>query len=231
MAKNRMINTRFWDDDWVVRLNPLEKLLFLYLITNPNTALTGCYELSLRRIAFDTGIDESALKNIFRRFMADGKIAYIDGWVLIRNYGEHNPFRGPDLERAKNKEVKQFPDRVLAEWLQGGNSSNIYTNTNKGLNKKLVADEKASNPDVAVVAEHYRKQVRPARVTQQAKDKIATRLQTFSVGELKQAIDNFASDTWHRKHNHHREMAWLFRSDDKMESYINLKPRQGRIKL
>lgn len=148
MAKNRMINTRFWDDSWVVSLDPIEKLLFIYLITNSCTGLTGCYEISLRRVSFDTGLDESAIKNIFKRFEDDGKIAYVDGWVIVRNYDSHNPFKGEKLESAKNREVALFPDRVSVLYQYPTNRSNKNKNSNKNKsknkNKRVKRDDRVS---------------------------------------------------------------------------------------
>ena len=37
MAKTRIINTRFWIDDYTSNLDPIEKLLFLYFLTNTAT--------------------------------------------------------------------------------------------------------------------------------------------------------------------------------------------------
>lgn len=139
MAKNRMINTRFWDDSWVVGLDPLEKLLYLYLLTNAATSLTGCYELTLRRIAFDTGLDETAIKNILKRFESDKKVSYVNGWVVIHKYEEHNPFRGQKLDEAKSREVMLFPNSVLIVYKKGIDTSNKNKNNNKNIsnNKNL----------------------------------------------------------------------------------------------
>ena len=35
MAKQRYINTKFWRDSYIEDLDPIEKLLFLYLLSNP----------------------------------------------------------------------------------------------------------------------------------------------------------------------------------------------------
>jgi len=35
--KKRYISTKFWDDEFIVNLDPIEKLLFMYFLTNPLT--------------------------------------------------------------------------------------------------------------------------------------------------------------------------------------------------
>ena len=74
MAKKRMIDTRFWDDNYIITLSPVEKLLFLYLITNPLTLICGVYEIAIRRIVFDTGISESEVLEKLEKFGRDGKV-------------------------------------------------------------------------------------------------------------------------------------------------------------
>jgi hypothetical protein len=55
--KLRSVNTRFWEDPFVEELTPSEKLLFLYLLTNPLANLLGIYEITIKRISYDTGYE------------------------------------------------------------------------------------------------------------------------------------------------------------------------------
>jgi hypothetical protein len=72
MEKLRSVNTKFWNDPFIETLDNKEKLLFLYLLTNPLANILGIYEISLSRISFDTGLTidtvEKALKG-FERFI------------------------------------------------------------------------------------------------------------------------------------------------------------------
>ena len=54
MAKNRMVNTRIWSDPRVLELDPSEKLLWVYLITNDHTSICGIYEIHSRVISMET---------------------------------------------------------------------------------------------------------------------------------------------------------------------------------
>lgn len=88
-AKLRSVNTHFWTDSYIVELDPIEKLLFLYLLTNPLANIAGCYEIPLRQISFDTGIDREMVVKILARFEAARKIVYRDGWILLINFVKH----------------------------------------------------------------------------------------------------------------------------------------------
>lgn len=98
MAKQRIVNTHFWKDNYVMELDPSEKLLFLYFITNPETDLCGIYEKSVREIAFDTGFDKSMVEKIIARFEREGKIFYKNGYVYIRNFVKHQ-MTNPKIEQ------------------------------------------------------------------------------------------------------------------------------------
>lgn len=89
MAKNRYINTHFWSDNYVSELDPIEKLLFIYFLTNPFTNIAGIYEITLRQIALDTGIDKDMILRLLERFAEDKKIFYIEGWIFIVNFTKH----------------------------------------------------------------------------------------------------------------------------------------------
>ena len=87
MAKQRMVQTSVWRKSRKFKkLQPLEKLLYLYLITNEDTELCGAYEIDIDEIAMHTGIDHRTLPETFARLEVVGLARYIDGWVIIGNY-------------------------------------------------------------------------------------------------------------------------------------------------
>jgi len=68
MSKTRYIKTDFWSDSYIETLDPTEKLLFIYLFTNDRLDLCGIYEITLRKISFETGINEENLVKILTKF-------------------------------------------------------------------------------------------------------------------------------------------------------------------
>lgn len=83
--KYRYVNTRYWNDALIASLAPLEKLLFIYLITNEHTNISGIYELPLKIMAMETGIDEHRIEK--ELFPAIGeKIRYIENYVVVKNF-------------------------------------------------------------------------------------------------------------------------------------------------
>lgn len=111
MAKRRLVNTKFWSDNYISDLDPTEKLLFLYLLTNPFTNICGIYEVPLKQVALDTGIDKEMVIKILNRFQSDGKIFYGEGWIGIKNFIK-NQEKNPKVERGIELELEKVP-----EWL------------------------------------------------------------------------------------------------------------------
>jgi hypothetical protein len=112
MAKQRMVNTRFWIDSYVSTLDPIERLVFLYLLTNSNTNICGIYEIPIRRIAFDIGIDTQVAQTIMGRLERDGKIMYRDGWVAIKNFIKHQAIN-PKVQAGINYELADKPIELV----------------------------------------------------------------------------------------------------------------------
>ena len=114
MAKQRIISTKFWDDTYIINLDPTEKLLFLYFLTNPLTNISGIYEISLRRIAFDTGIDSEMILNILKRFEKDKKAIYKNNWLCILNFIKNQNINPSVLDGIK-RELKEVPKDILRQ--------------------------------------------------------------------------------------------------------------------
>jgi hypothetical protein len=111
MAKQRVINTRFWDDDFVMDLSPTEKLMYLYLLTNPLTDICGAYEITLKRMMFDTGLQRDKILAAIERFENDGKILYRDGWMIVRNFAK-NQVQNPKVKKGIERTLNLCPDWV-----------------------------------------------------------------------------------------------------------------------
>jgi len=125
MANTRVIKTKFWKDSYIVGLNLHERHLFLYLLTNPSTNISGIYEINVREIHFDTGITKNKIIQILDKFEKDRKIKYVDGWIAIKNWTKHqleNPSVGKGIERCFQEAPK-----VLVQWVNGQTDPSLET--------------------------------------------------------------------------------------------------------
>ena len=105
----RMVKTKFWDDAFVCSLDVGAKLLYLYLLTNQSTNCAGCYEISMRRIIFDTGLIETVCIGYLDQFQKSGRIMYQDGWVSLKNFAKNQNFTSPQVQKGIKKIVDLAP--------------------------------------------------------------------------------------------------------------------------
>lgn len=154
MAKLRSVNTHFWDDGFVINLDPIEKLLFLYFLTNPLANIAGAYEINIRRIAFDTGVDKDMILKILSRFEAAGKIIYRDDWIFITNFIK-NQSLNPKIITGIEISAKHCPDWVKHSLSIAYPSLSIdYDNLN--LNSNSNSNSKAGSKSADVILENER---------------------------------------------------------------------------
>jgi hypothetical protein len=139
-----MVDTKFWDDSYIAELSPLEKLLFLYLLTNPLTNISGVYELPLKRVAFDTRIPQREVEGAFRKFEKDGKLLIFKGWVGVANFLKHQNLN-PNMKKGAAVELKKAPreitDRLCIDFQSLGipfeSLSHLNLNSNINFNLNL----------------------------------------------------------------------------------------------
>lgn len=86
MDVRRSINTKIWCDEWFENLTPEEKLIWIYLLTNQQTNMLGVYEISIRKMAFETGLSEDQVRDSFQVFEEARKAFYFDGFVILTNW-------------------------------------------------------------------------------------------------------------------------------------------------
>ena len=132
MAKNRMINTEYWEDDYIHALDPSEKLLFIYCLTSPKSHICGCYREPIHFISYNTGLTVETIKLIFDRFQRDNKILYQEGWICIKNFIRHQKINVNQRTGIEN-ELKLLPIE-LKEWL-------LETRQQRELDNKTIKGE------------------------------------------------------------------------------------------
>jgi hypothetical protein len=143
-----MLDTKFWSDTYISTLEPLEKLLFLYLITNEKTDICGIYELPMKIMMIETDMDKKTIETILEKFGSDNKILYKNGWILLQNFVKHQNFESPTVDNGIRKSLSNLPleirkiaygmGTVYKRYLyrSGNTKTYTYTNTNTNTNAK-----------------------------------------------------------------------------------------------
>lgn len=117
MPDYRNIHTEFWTDDWILELDPLDKILFIYLFSNTRTNLAGLYDIGVRVMAFETGLDEKHIFEALDRFAAAGKAYYQDGVMWVPNLPIRNAYniKSPKIVTNITTTMTQFRDCELKQ--------------------------------------------------------------------------------------------------------------------
>ena len=111
MDIRRSVSCSFWMDDWVEQLNPSQKLLFLYLLTNPSSNILGIYKISLQRISFETGLDKTTLEKALKGFETDRKVFFMEGYIILVNHLKHQSLN-PNMKVNIYNDYKELPNTL-----------------------------------------------------------------------------------------------------------------------
>jgi soluble cytochrome b562 len=117
MSKLRSISTKIWTDTWFENLNSNEKIVFIYLLTNDLTNMLGCYEISLRKISFDTNIKLDIVKKIISKFEDNNKVVYSENYLLIRNFIKNQNYN-PNMKKSAITTYNELPKKLKDKTLQ-----------------------------------------------------------------------------------------------------------------
>jgi len=132
--KTRVIHTKIWKDDFIGEINAVEKLVFIYLLTNPQINICGTYELSDREIAFDLGISREELGKAKETLQMAGKFAFTDSWIRVLNIDKYQNYSGEKNDSAKDKELALIPydvNKILYRYPIDGVSALVDSPSNK----------------------------------------------------------------------------------------------------
>ena len=172
MSSHRYIDTSFWDDSWIQELDPSEKLLYIYLLTNPLTNIAGVMGLTLKRICFDTGFNSDTVNHILRKFEEAKKVYKYNDYVIIRNFPKHQQLNNDKIVAGIAAILSKLPDDVLcfleeidyqfdikgafdtlcipytypSKYLNLNSDSNSYQNSNSNLNSNSEKKVKTAKP-------------------------------------------------------------------------------------
>ena len=216
---------------------------------NEHTNICGVYELPIRSMSNETGLEKEMLLSMLKNLV--GKVYYIEGWVCIKNFVKHQSTTSEDTLKGISREMSNIPENIRIKMeiafnsdvcprgpIGGLGTPDILNSTlpnltllnltlpNGGEHTKKEVVENPTKKIIGRVFEHYQNKIlKNSKLTPGAESKISTRLVIWSEEELIKAITNFSRDPWWMENNASRGVAWFFHSDDRIDSFVNMKPR------
>lgn len=121
MASYRNISMDFWQDSKVVDdFTPEDRYIYLYCMTNPHTNLCGCYEVSIKQIANETGYNNDSVERLLKRLdNAHNVIRYSAQTkeLLILNWCRYNWSTSEKLNKPLLGEIRKVKNDRFREYL------------------------------------------------------------------------------------------------------------------
>jgi len=111
MSKLRSVATSIWSDPFIEDCSVSEKLLFIYLLTNEKTNMLGIYEASIKKIAFETGINKADVEKALKRFESLGKVKHSGNYVVLVNFLKHQSFN-PNMKKSAIDVYLSLPEHL-----------------------------------------------------------------------------------------------------------------------
>jgi len=136
----RIINDTFWTDPYIEDLDPSEKLIFLYLLTNPLCNIAWAYEIKMKRIAYETWFDKDMVDKILTRFEEEDKIMRAFDWIILKNFAK-NQSTNPNVKKWMQRIIDNIPERVQKA-LKGFESLPYFTLLNLTLPNLTILNSK-----------------------------------------------------------------------------------------
>ena len=138
MALYRHVYLKFWKDDKVMELFSVEeKLLFLFLLTNPNTTQIGVYKILPKEIAFMTGFEEEEVSIMLELFEKEYKLIKYNKLtheIAIVHWARYNLNKagGKPMMDCISSELSRVEDvsllQVILEHIKNEKIKQLYIN-------------------------------------------------------------------------------------------------------
>lgn len=121
MANCRYISTSFWTDTKVVDdFTPEDRYVYLYCMTNPHTTVSGCYEISIKQIASETGYSMDAVTKILQRLDETHKVLRYSSatkeLILLKWY-RYNWTSSPKINQSLLESIRRVKNTGFREYL------------------------------------------------------------------------------------------------------------------
>lgn len=215
------LHRKLLDWEWYDDINV--KVLFIHLLLKANWKEKDWHGINIKRGSFITSINKLAVEThlspmqvrvALDKLILTNEITKVSSSeytiITINNYCVYQDNNIPNNKRVTNEQQT---------------SNKRVTTTNKD-NKD---NKENNNIYIGEVVSRYTDKINSqSKLTDKARDKISTRLKTYSKEDLFRAIDNFSNDSWWMQNNAHRGIAWFFHSDDRIEQFLLFETKKKR---
>lgn len=143
--KTRIIQTRYWDDQFVNEAHYLTRYLYIYILTSQYINISGIFQLTINKILFETGLDKKQFSIAEKELRDAKKIIFIDGWVFVLNARKNNKYENSPMNSScYENEVEKVPSGVMDSFKLYQNSS-MDTTMDSSIKQEIINNKQEIN--------------------------------------------------------------------------------------
>ena len=121
MATYRNVQLSFWTDSKITdEFTPEDKYFYLYLLTNPHTNTSGCYEISIRLMSIESGYSQETVERLIERFTTVHNIirySKANKELLLINWRKYNWTTSEKLRVSIFNSIKTIKTKAFKDFL------------------------------------------------------------------------------------------------------------------
>lgn len=245
MAIYRSVHLSFWTDNKVDDdFTPEDKYFYLYLLTNPQTNICGCYEVSYSQMSHQTGYNKDTLERLLDRFEKfHNVIRYCRETkeILVLHWYKYNWSRSKDTLRgvlnvAQNIKCEEFRDYIqeTVEYIEKGILIRPPVDTLEG--SDTVSD---TDTEPAPVADSDKKNGKPKKhrygeyshvlLTDTQLERLVDDYGKTETQEAIKFLDEYIQMKGYKARDHNLAIRkWVFRAIDEQRSKVVKMPNPGK---
>jgi hypothetical protein len=220
---------KIWDNP--IGKKPIYLAIFLYLVSHANHKDKDII-WNNKRITIKRGSFVGSMAQIAKYFdISVGTVSYIlDYFISERMIEKQSNFKFTVftiLNYECYQSTESYSESKLKASKKQAETTNNDNNDNNDNNNIYIPDKKKTHSEIESIYTSYKNLINQnSRLTKAARDKIRVRLKTYSIDDLLKAMANFSQDEWWMEHNAFRGVAWFFNSDDRIDQFLNIKPKK-----
>lgn len=211
--KTRIIQTRFYDDEFVGELDLYGQHLYMYLLTCQYINISGIFQLTPKKIQFESKLTEHQYASAVSQLTP--KVRFYKGWVYVINALKNNNYiKSGDNKVAYEKELEKVPEEVLSYFkgevpvfdstvdssVESTKKSEIRNNKSEIRNKKQEREQENTEEvyqDLKSIQSHFNQTFNKRFQITDAWSKNALKwLSTYSTEEIIEAITKWHDNGW-----------------------------------
>jgi hypothetical protein len=118
----RSITLGIWTDAWFEELKAAEKLVWLHLLTHPNSNMIGFFDISIKRIASDCSLERTEVEQALSQFANQEKAFVYGTKVWLCNFVKHQDMNPNMMKNAKTGFI-DIPEEVKKQMFSDNNKA------------------------------------------------------------------------------------------------------------